>query len=167
MVRTSGALLRLLGWGANRRGLSPVPVAVRHRSCGLVRTDDGRQVADLRKRGEPTRPPAGASEGPTSRATGLLGGDGVGVLGHELVDEPGRRAGAGGAVLVGEAAVGHGRGPNRPRRTPPEAPEQRLVGHAGAPALERDVRPVEATPKAQRWSRSTFRILRERGPPQK
>ena len=63
------------------------------------------------------------SEGPAGRAAGLLRGDGVDVLEGHLVDVPGRRAGARGAELVGEAAVGD-------RRRPP--------------ALGEDARPASA-----------------------
>src|SRR5712664_1110664 len=51
------------------------------------------------------------SEGPASGAAGLLGHHGVGVFGGELVDIPGRRAGARGTVVVGEPAVGDRRRP--------------------------------------------------------
>src|SRR5271156_3881432 len=55
--------------------------------------------------------PLEGSEGPSGGAAGLLGGDRVGIFRQELVDVPRWRAGAGGAVLVSEAAVGHGRRP--------------------------------------------------------
>jgi hypothetical protein len=62
------------------------------------------------------------SEGPSGSAAGLLGRDRIGILGQELVDVPRRRARAGCAVLVGEAAVGHGRCPAAPGEHFGEAP---------------------------------------------
>src|SRR5437660_3132270 len=83
------------------------------------------------------------SERPSSGAAGLLGGDREGILGHELVDEPWRRTGAGGAVLVGEAAVGHGRCPAALGEYLGEALQQRVVVHTDGPPLARHVVAVD------------------------
>src|SRR5450755_5150850 len=83
------------------------------------------------------------SEGPPGSAAGLLGGDRVGIFGHELVDVPRRRSSAGGAVLVGEAAAGHGRCPATLGEHSGEVLQQRVVGDTDGPALERYVVAVD------------------------
>src|SRR3712207_7699251 len=50
------------------------------------------------------------------------------ILGRELIDVPRRRAGAGGAVLVREAPVGHGRCPAALSEHLGQALQARLVG---------------------------------------
>ena len=92
------------------------------------------------------------SEGPSGGAAGLLGGDRVGILGHELVDVPRRRAGAGGAVLVGEAAVGHGRCPAALGEHLGEALQRCVVGDTG-----------RLGPRAPRRSRGWRRRRRSAG----
>ena len=112
-------------------------------------------------------PPGVGSEGPPGGAAWLPGRDGIGVLGSELVDIPRRRSGAGGAVLVGEATVGHGRCPATPGEHLGEALKLRIVGDTDGPALELHVVAVNGDAEGDRGSRSTLRILRDRGPPQK
>src|SRR5256885_8650879 len=83
------------------------------------------------------------SEGPSGGAARLLGGDREGILGHELVDVPRRRTRAGSAVLVGEAAVGHGRYPAALGEHLGEALQQRVVVDTDGPPLERHVVAVD------------------------
>src|SRR5262249_32138861 len=121
------------------RGTSRPPATRTRSGPRPRRSREGRRSGPPWSTPPPARRALASSEAPSGGAARLPGHDGIGVVGGELVDEPRRRAGAGGAVLVGEAAVGHRRRPAALGEHPGQAAQLRLVGHPRRPALERHV----------------------------